>query len=55
MEIIDNILIGIWAFCGVIGFIYIFCVIGFTIMAVADNIEYKTKIKSEEKNDISKL
>lgn len=41
MEIIDNILGGIWVFCGVIGFICIFCFIGFTIIAVADNIKYK--------------
>ena len=41
MEIIDNIARGIFAFCGVIGFICIFCVIGFTIMAVADDIRYK--------------
>ena len=41
MEIIDNVFRGIWAFCGVIGFVCISCAVGFTIIAVADNIKYK--------------
>lgn len=50
MEIIDYILIYIWTFCGVIGFICIFCVIGFTIIAVTDDIIYDIKYKKIKKN-----
>lgn len=60
MEIIDNVFRGIWAFCGVIGFVCISCAIGFTIIAVADNIKYKEIEKNikrfkGETDDISKL